>query len=180
MRKKIVIAIMAIMGFSGMFHKAQCQSEEGENRGFSVVIGDEAPEFTIQYLDGTEVNLSDLRGKVVMLQFTASWCKVCRKEMPYIEKEIWQMFKDNKDFVLVAIDLKEEKEKVEKFLSTQRITYPISLDPKGEIFKLYTEPNAGVTRNVLVDRDGRIAFLTRLFDEEELERLKVQIAELLQ
>ena len=100
--------------------------------------------------------------------------------MPYIEKQIWQKFKDNKDFVLVAIDLKEEKEKVEKFLSTQRITYPISLDPKGEIFKLYTEPNAGVTRNVLVDRDGRIAFLTRLFDEEELERLKVQIAELLQ
>ena len=92
------------------------QSKEDDNRGYSVKVGDMAPDFTLQYLDGTTAKLSDLRGKVVMLQFTAGWCRVCRQEMPYIEEEIWQKHKDNENFVLVAVDLKEPKEKVLKFI----------------------------------------------------------------
>ena len=56
-----------------------------------VKIGDEAPNFTLKFLDGTTKQLRDLRGKVIMLQFTASWCSVCLKEMPFIEEEIWKV-----------------------------------------------------------------------------------------
>ena len=59
-----------------------------DERGFIVKIGDTSPDFSMEYLDGSIKNLSDYRGQIVMLQFTASWCSVCRKEMPHIENEI--------------------------------------------------------------------------------------------
>ncbi len=155
------------------------QSKEPENRGYSVSVGDKAPDFAIRYLDGTTKNLSDLRGKVVMLQFTAGWCKVCRKEMPHIESEIWQVHKDDPNFALVAVDLKEPKEKIEKFIDDMKVTYPLALDEDGAIFSLYTEKGAGVTRNIIIDPEGKIVFLTRLFDKEEFEQMKKVITELL-
>ena len=66
-----------------------------DKRGYIVNIGEAAPEFLINKKNFLEEN----KGKVIMLQFTASWCSVCIKEMPYIENEIWQIHKENKDFV---------------------------------------------------------------------------------
>ena len=67
-----------------------------EEYGFVVKIGQEMPDIQFKLPDGTRIKTSDLKGKVVMLQFTASWCGVCRKEMPHIEKDIWQKHKNNK------------------------------------------------------------------------------------
>ena len=64
-----------------------------DETGYLVRVGDIAPDFTIELTTGEQVRLSSLRGKVVMLHFTASWCGVCRKEMPPIQKEIWQQHK---------------------------------------------------------------------------------------
>ena len=75
--------------------------------GYIVKIGQQLPDFEMTLADGKTVKTSDLKGKVVMLQFTASWCSVCRKEMPHIEKDIWQKHKNNKDFALYGIDLDE-------------------------------------------------------------------------
>lgn len=76
--------------------------DTADSRGYIVKEGDMAPDFKATLTDGTTVSLSALRGKVVMLQFTASWCGVCRKEMPFIERDIWLKHKDNKDFVLIG------------------------------------------------------------------------------
>lgn len=176
-----IVKIMMLVGglFALTITGVMAQSKEDDNRGYSVKVGDMAPDFTLQYLDGTTAKLSDLRGKVVMLQFTAGWCRVCRQEMPYIEEEIWQKHKDNENFVLVAVDLKEPKEKVLKFIEDMKVTYPLTLDENGEIFSLYTEKNAGVTRNIIIDRDGKIEFLTRLFDRKEFDQMKEVIETLL-
>lgn len=147
--------------------------------GYLVKVGDTAPDFTITLTDGNEVTLSSLRGKVVMLQFTASWCGVCRKEMPYIEKDIQQKHKDNKGFVLIGIDRDEPLDKVIAFGKKTGITYPLGLDPGAAIFALYAEPKAGITRNVLIGRDGKIITLTRLFEEKEFYELVDKIDELL-
>ena len=175
MKKIILITLMAFICQTSL----NAQSKEPENRGYSVSVGDKAPDFVIRYLDGTTQRLSDLRGKVVMLQFTAGWCKVCRKEMPHIEAEIWQAHKDNPNFALVAVDLKEPEEKIEKFIADMQITYPLTLDEEGEIFSLYTEKGAGVTRNIIIDPEGKIVFLTRLFDKDEFDQMKEVINELL-
>lgn len=142
-----------------------------------VKIGDLAPDFVVKYLDGSTAKLSDMKGKVVMLQFTASWCSVCNKEMPFIESEIWQINKSNPDFVLLGVDLKENKETIQKFIKSTKISYPLIFDEEGSIFELYAEKDAGVTRNVLIDRNGKIVYLTRLFDREEFDGLKEKIKE---
>lgn len=61
---------------------------QDDDRGYIVQVGDKAPDIIIQYIDGTQKKLSDFKGKIVMLQFTASWCGVCRKEMPFLLKKI--------------------------------------------------------------------------------------------
>lgn len=163
---RIVLVIVLIMGF--VFEGS---TKEIDSRGYIVKIGEEAPDFEMKLTDGKFIKLSDLRGKVVMIQFTASWCGVCRKEMPHIEKEIWQIHKD-KDFALFGIDRDEPIEKAEKLIKATGITYPIALDKNANIFAKYAEKESGVTRNVIIDREGKIIFLTRLFNKEEFEVMK--------
>jgi peroxiredoxin len=142
-----------------------------DNRGYIVKTGDIAPDFETTLNNGKIFKLSDQKGKVVMLQFTASWCGVCRKEMPFIEKEIWQKLKD-KDFVLIGIDRDEPLETVNKFAAQTKITYPLALDPGADIFAKYALKKAGVTRNVIINREGKIIFLTRLFNRDEFDEMK--------
>jgi peroxiredoxin len=150
-----------------------------DERGYIVRLGQPAKDFTIQFTDNREpVKLSDLRGQVVLLQFTASWCGVCIKEMPHIEKEIWQVFKD-RGLKVFGVDRKEKKEDVIRFAKKVKVTYPLILDETGAIFELYAHPNAGVTRNVLIDKSGKIVFMTRLFDEKEFKELIEKIREIL-
>ncbi len=102
---------------------------QADSTGYIVKVGEAAPDFTITLTDGKQVTLSSLRGKVVMLQFTASWCGVCRKEMPFIEKDIWLKHKDNAEFALIGIDRDEPLDKVLAFAKSTGVTYPLGLIP---------------------------------------------------
>jgi peroxiredoxin len=147
--------------------------------GYIVRLGDMAPDFEMELTDGQKVKLSSFSGKVVMLQFTASWCGVCRKEMPFIEKDIWQKHKENSNFALIGIDRDEPLETVIDFGKKTGITYPMALDPGANIFAKYADRQAGITRNVLIDKDGKIVMLTRLYNEEEFAALCKKIDEML-
>jgi len=161
-----------------MFSMVSEGSENDVDRGYIVKVGDMAPDFTTILDDGKTFKLSDYRGKVVMLQFTASWCGVCRTEMPFIEKEIWKQHQD-KGFVLIGVDRDEPLEKLNILSKATGISYPLALDPNGDIFALYAYKKSGITRNVIVDRDGKIVYLTRLFNREEFDEMKTKIEELL-
>ena len=150
-----------------------------DERGYIVNVGDMAPDFTLQTTDGKTFKLSDMRGKIVMLQFTASWCVVCRKEMPFIESDIWQKHKDNSNFCLMGVDRDEPLEKVLEFAKQTGITYPMTLDPGGDVFALYADRKAGITRNIIIDKSGKIVMLTRLYNEEEFAEMCKKIDELL-
>ena len=152
---------------------------EADSTGYIVRVGETAPDFTITLTDGKQVSLSSLRGKVVMLQFTASWCGVCRKEMPFIEKDIWLKHKDNTDFALIGIDRDEPLDKVLAFAKSTGVTYPLGLDPGADIFAKYALRESGITRNVLIDKEGKIVKLTRLYNEEEFAYLVQMINEML-
>ena len=143
---------------------------QNEDRGYRVAVGDPVPEFNLTDLDGRTWSSEELKGSVYILQFTASWCGVCRKEMPHLEERVWQRFKDN-GLQLLGVDLDEPATKVRDLVDDTGVTYPVCLDPGGALFAEVTVPKAGVTRNVVVDREGNIAFLTRLFDEAEFEAM---------
>ena len=147
--------------------------------GYIVKIGQQVPDFSMTTTNGKIIRMADLKGKVVMLQFTASWCSVCRKEMPHIEADIWKKYKNNKNFVLYGIDLDEQVEKVKEFAKQIQVTYPLALDPKGCIFYQFAEKGAGVTRNVIIDKTGKIVYMTRLYKEAEFQEMKKVIESLL-
>lgn len=169
--KRLVIALLAVFAFVSLYSQEDYQ--------YKVKVGDIAPDFEMSMPNGEKVKLSSLRGKVVMLQFTASWCGVCRKEMPHIEKDIWQKHKSNPDFALYGIDRDEPAETVLKFAQATGVTYPIGLDPDGDIFGLYANKKAGITRNVIIGKDGKIVMLTRLFKMEEFNEMVEVIDSLL-
>ena len=154
-------------------------THEPDSVGYIVRVGDVAPELEMEQTDGKKVKLSDLRGKVVMLQFTASWCGVCRKEMPFIESDIWQKHKANPNFALYGVDRDEPVETVRAFAEKIGVTYPLALDPGANHFAKYADRKAGITRNVLIDKNGKIVMLTRLYNEEEFASLCKKIDEML-
>ena len=126
------VALVAVACFAVLL--AFAQNPTADKNGYIVKLGQQAPDFTAKLTDGKQITLSQWRGKWVMLQFTASWCGVCRKEMPHIEKEIWQKHKDNENFVLIGIDRDEPLQKVIQFGLSTGITYPLALDPGAQIF----------------------------------------------
>ena len=166
------------LSYSGAFAQSPAK-EIPADYAYIVKVGQQIPDFSMITTDGKTVQTADLKGKVVMLQFTASWCGVCRKEMPHIEADIWKKYKDNHNFALFGIDLDEPVEKVKAFAKQIPVTYPLALDPKGGIFYQFAEKGAGVTRNVIVDKTGKIVFMTRLYKEEEFQEMKTVIADLL-
>lgn len=162
MKKLIVVALLIIVQIG--------IAQEDPTRGYRVHVGEKAPELNFNLLDGTTITNENLKGKVVVLQFTASWCSVCIKEMPHLEAKVWQKFK-NEDFILIGIDLKEDRQKVDRFITKMKVTYPFTIDADGSMFESFTLPNAGVTRNIVIDKTGKIIFLSRLYEEKEFEEM---------
>ena len=148
------------------------------NRGYKVKVGDQLPEISLNMLNGQNWTNKDFENKVVVIQFTGSWCGVCKREMPHLEKRVWQKFK-NEDFILIGIDIKDTKEKAEAFVKLTGVTYPIAHDPEASVFSQFTLNGAGVTRNIVVNKKGEIVFLTRLFDEKEFEGMIAKIMEII-
>jgi len=111
-----------------------------------------APSFTLKDLNGKEVKLEDHRGKIVFLNFWATWCPPCREEMPSMEK-LYTEFKD-RDFTMLAVDLGEETGKVRAFKERFRLSFPILLDTDSRVglrFGVWSIPTT-----YLIDREGHI------------------------
>lgn len=170
--KSILIVLLMLFTLIG-------QAQTQDDRQYLVKVGDMAPNFTMELPNGRKIQLSDLRGKVVMLQFTASWCSVCRSEMPHIEADIWLKHKSNPKFALFGIDRQEPANVVLKYAKQVGVTYPIGLDPKADIFGLYAQKEAGITRNIIIDPTGRIVMLTRLYNPKEFTEMVALIDKLL-
>lgn len=93
------------------------------------------PEFALMTPEGKKLSLKDFRGKVVLLNFWASWCVPCREEMPAMEK-LYQEYK-HKNFTVLAIAVKDRKQDAMDFVKELKITYPIAFDPDAQVGTLY-------------------------------------------
>ena len=118
------------------------------------VVGKTAPDFRGSALDGADVALEDLRGKVVLLDFWASWCQPCRRELPSLEK-LHHEFADS-GLAVVGINVGEEPSAVKRFLSEIPVSYP--LVPMEETSELIAKLSvSSYPTIVLIDREGKIA-----------------------
>ena len=130
--------------------------------------GTEAPDFTVEMIDGSKVALSELRGKVVLLNFWATWCPPCRQELTRVQKEIIDRFA-GKPFVFLPVSRGEKRETVEAFREKTGYTFPMGLDPSQAIYDRYA--SRFIPRNFLIDRTGRVVKATVGYDDEEFAEL---------
>ncbi len=115
-------------------------------------VGNLAPNFQLQNLDGQTVSLSDLRGEPVLINFWATWCPPCRSEMPYIQ-EIYNEWSDKK-LVVLAINIGESSSTVENFMQSYNLSFTVLLDTKQDVAQRYNI--TGIPTTFFIDKDGII------------------------
>ncbi len=118
------------------------------------LLGREAPDFTLRLFTGEEVRLADFRGKVVFLNFWASWCPPCRAEARDLEAA-WRRYKDQK-VVFLGVDIQDREEDAREFLKEFGVTYPNGRDANGRIAIAYGV--WGIPETFLIDGSGRITY----------------------
>ena len=167
-------AYMLLLALFTLFVGVNCASAQDEEiaKTTLVKVGDAAPDFTVTMFDGSEVTLSKLKGKVVLVNFWATWCPPCREELTHVEKEIIEAF-EGQEFVFLPISRGEKRETVEKFRKKMGYSFPMGLDPDQSIFNKFASNY--IPRNFLIGKDGKIAFISVGFDEAEFQALIAEI-----
>lgn len=133
-----------------------------------VHVGSTAPDFTITTLDGESFTLAEQRGKVVLINWWATWCPPCRAEIPHLEKEVWQRF-SGAEFAMISISREETPLEVQAFMAKNTMTWPQAVDADRSIFALYAE--SYIPRNFVVDRDGKVVFQSQGYEPEEFAQM---------
>ena len=110
-----------------------------------------APDFTLEDVDGKNVSLSDYRGKIVFLNFWATWCQYCVMEMPDLE-EVHQEFSKGNDAVILTVNSDKDPDMVRKFMDKNGLTLPVLMDYTDEVNWMYGV--SGIPVTYIIDRDG--------------------------
>ena len=138
-------------------------------------LSGKAPNFTLKSRTGKNIKLSELRGDVVMLNFWASWCGPCRKEMPLLEK-IHKKYK-RLGFTLLGVNVEENSNDAKNYLKDVRVTFPILFDRTQKTSKLYDVRAMPTT--ILIDRNGNKRFIHKGYKAGYENDYKKQIKKLL-
>jgi peroxiredoxin len=136
------------------------------------LVGQPAPDFALRRADGTLVKLSDLKGKVVFVNFWASWCVPCRKELPDIQKVYDEKMAQGLE--VLAINYQDDTETATSFFEGRSITLPLLLDHSGKVYDQYRLQ--GLPDSFFVDREGNIAAFQFGYLTESKMRERLQAA----
>ena len=157
--------------------KADMTEEERQIEATTLVkVGQVAPDFSVEMLDGRTIKLSELRGKVVMLCFWATWCPPCGQEMAHLQEGVIDHFA-GKDLVVLPISRGEKREVVEKFIANNGYTFGVGLDPERAIYDQYA--SNFVPRTFIINKAGRVVYRVAGYDEETAEAVNAAIAKAL-
>ncbi len=161
---------------AGNGNSADAQNEMEQKIADTTIAkeGSMAPDFTVEMVSGEKITLSDLRGKVVLLNFWATWCPPCREELKHVQAEIIDRFK-GEEFVFIPVSRGEDKSTVEEFRKSTGYGFPMGLDPEQNIYRLYASNY--IPRNFLIDRDGKIVLASVGYDTGEFAELLIKTIE---
>jgi peroxiredoxin len=143
--------------------------------GAAVTPSAGAPDFTLPSLDGPNLRLQEQRGRVVMINFWATWCGPCRVEMPHLSK-LYEKYRGS-GFTVLAVNIDEDPHKAASLAKQLGMRFPVLLDTEKKVSRLYDLSTMPST--VLVDRDGRVRFVHRGYRDGYEDTYDKQIRELL-
>jgi peroxiredoxin len=141
----------------------------------AIEAGQVPPDFKLKTLSGQEISLSGLRGKVVILDFWASWCAPCKDEMPVLER-LHKKY-GSKGLVIVGISVDNELANAKKFIDGVKVTFPIVHDAKKSVADAYKPPR--MPTSLVLDREGKVRFVHAGFRKEDAQKLEKEVAGLL-
>lgn len=164
------LLIFLLFSFSSIRLTAQVDEEAST----LVKAGETAPNFRYTSADGTSIQLSDLKGKLVLINFFATWCGPCMQELPRLQSDIYDKYKAHPDFVLLVIGREHSTDELKIFNDKKGFSFNLIADPKREIYSAFAKQY--IPRNFLIGKDGKVIYSAVGFDNAEFEQLKELIA----
>jgi len=166
--KNSTLTSLLVIGFTLVFSISASHAASEKLSG-------KAPNFTLKSRSGKNIKLSELRGQVVMLNFWASWCGPCRKEMPILEK-IHKKYK-RLGFTLLGVNVEENSMDAKNYLKDVKVTFPILFDTRQKTSKLYNV--SAMPTTIIIDRNGNKRFIHKGYKAGYENDYKRQVKKLL-
>jgi peroxiredoxin len=134
-----------------------------------VSLGMQVPSFQYESAKGKTAKISDFKGKIVLINFFATWCGPCKVELPKIQSEIWSRHGSNPKFAMLTFGREHSWQEVEKFKDSNGFQFPFYPDPKRGVYGKFATQS--IPRSILLDEEGKIIFLSEGFEESHFNEL---------
>ena len=157
------------MLFAVLAFVVKAQDETGDK----VKVGDKMPAFTIKSDNGTQLASSSLKGKVVLVNFFATWCPPCQKELAEVQKTLWPKYKDNKDFVMLVIGREHTDADLAAYNEKKGFTFPLYPDKSRAVYDAFAKNL--IPRSYLVDKNGKVIYASKGYTEAEFAEMMEKI-----
>jgi len=151
--------------------KQQKQKNEEADVQASTLIesGQPVPQFSFETTDGKEYSMAELEGNIVLLNFFATWCPSCMAEMPALQEQVWDKYKDHDNFLMVSLGREHSMKEMKEFQDKKEYTFSFAPDTGRVIYSKFAEKY--IPRNVLVDKQGKIIYECTGYDKAEFDKM---------
>ncbi|MBC7798027.1 MAG: TlpA family protein disulfide reductase [Pyrinomonadaceae bacterium] len=164
---KLTFLSLLMITFLPVFVFSQKSGSRGTVESYTKV-GDKMPAFTVTDLDGAKIKIGEANGKVMLVNFWATWCPPCLTEMPRLENDVWNKYK-SENFYMIAIAREQTDDEIKDFKKENRLSFPMAADPEREVYKLFG--NGGIPRSYVVDGDGKILYQSVGYSRDDFDRM---------
>lgn len=142
---------------------------QSEDMGTYTKIGDSIPSFSFEIEKGKTVNISDYKGKLILINLFATWCPPCNEELPLAQKQIWDKHQSDKNFAFFVFGREEGWEKLTPYKAKKEFTFPILPDLDRSIFSKFAKQS--IPRNILIDENRKIIYQSIGYEQKEFNAL---------
>lgn len=160
------LALLAAVGL-GLFigpASGACADDEWSH----VAVGDRVPAFELTTIDGEQISSGNTLGRVVLLNFFATWCGPCLAELPHVQTEVWERYA-REGLVLVVVGREHDADELRSFREQHAYSFPFAADPERAVYGLFADKF--IPRNIVVGRDGTIVYQSKGYTAEEFEHM---------
>ena len=144
-----------------------------DNNDDIVKVGEMMPSFSIVSDNGTKINSAELKGKVVLINFFATWCPPCQKELASVQQTLWPKYKDNNKFVMLVIGREHSDKELATYNEKKGFTFPLYPDKSRAIFGAFAK--SLIPRSYLIGKDGKVSYAGKGYTDKEFAELLEKI-----